>query len=115
MGGGGQVVELFSSTDAERSRHLAGEMDRLNRDRQHIELQILKEVDNRFIASPDLAKEWMIVIDGDSWHRGVLGIVATKISERIRPAIVIAREMGVMVRVLPKVSSVKCARELRIV
>ena len=96
MGGGGQVVELFSSADSERSRHLAGEMDRLNRDRQQIELQILKEVDDRFNATPDLTKEWMIVIDGDSWHRGVLGIVATKISERYtRPAIVIARENGV--------------------
>ena len=96
MGGGEQVVELFSSTDAEQSRHLAGEMDRFNRDRQQIELQILKEVDNRFNASPGLTKEWVIVIDGDSWHRGVLGIVATKISERYsRPAIVIARENGV--------------------
>ena len=96
MGGGEQVVELFSSTDAEQSRHLAGEMDRFNRDRQQIELQILKEIDNRFNASPGLTKEWVIVIDGDSWHRGVLGIVATKISERYtRPAIVIARENGV--------------------
>ncbi len=96
MGGGEQVVELFSSTDAEQSRHLAGEMDRFNRDRQQIELQILKEVDNQFNASPGLAKERVIVIDGDSWHRGVLGIVATKISERYtRPAIVIARENGV--------------------
>ena len=96
MGGGGQVVELFSSTDAERSRHLAAEMDRLNRDRQQIELQILREVEDQFSASPDLSREWVIVIDGDSWHRGVLGIVATKISERFnRPAIVIARENGV--------------------
>ena len=47
-------------------------------------------------SSPGLTKEWVIVIDGDSWHRGVLGIVATKISERYtRPAIVIARENGV--------------------
>jgi len=96
MGGGEQVVELFSCTDAEKGRHLAGEMDRLNRDRQQIELQILKEVDDRFKVSPGLSKEWVIVIDGDSWHRGVLGIVATKISERFtRPAIVIARENGV--------------------
>ncbi len=96
MGGGEQVVELFSSTDAEQSRHLAGEMDRFNRDRQQIELQILKEVDNQFNASPGLTKERVIVIDGDSWHRGVLGIVATKIAERYtRPAIVIARENGV--------------------
>jgi len=96
MGGGGQVVELFSSTDAERSKHLAGEMDRLNRDRQQIELQILKEVEERFNNSPELSKEWIIVIDGESWHRGVLGIVATKISERYtRPALVIARENGV--------------------
>lgn len=96
MGGGEQVIELFASTDAERSKHLAGEMDRFNRDRQQIELQILKEVDNLFKASPDLTKEPVIVIDGESWHRGVLGIVATKIAERYtRPAIVIARENGV--------------------
>ena len=90
-------------------------MDRLNRDRQQIELQILKEVDDRFNATPDLTKEWVIVIDGDSWHRGVLGIVATKISERYtRPAIVIARENGVGYGsgVSQRISSVECAREL---
>ena len=96
MGGGEQVVELFSSADKEQSRLLASEMDRLNKDRQLIESQILKEVEERFSQSPELSRDWVIVIDGETWHRGVLGIVATKISERFtRPAIVIAREDGV--------------------
>ncbi|MFN8008474.1 MAG: single-stranded-DNA-specific exonuclease RecJ [Terriglobia bacterium] len=96
MGGGAQVVELFSATSAEQSRQLAGEMDRLNRDRQQIEMQILREVEGRLAACPELSKDWVIVMDGESWHRGVLGIVATKISERFtRPVLVIARENGV--------------------
>jgi single-stranded-DNA-specific exonuclease len=93
MGGGQQVIELFASVDAERSKRLAQEMDRLNRERQLIEEQILNQVQERFKAEPSLARQWVVVIDGDGWHRGVLGIVATKLSEKYsRPVLVIGRE-----------------------
>ena len=82
MGGGGQVVELFASADEEQSRGLAQEMDRLNRERQLIEEQIFRLAQDRFSAEPALARQWVIVLEGEGWHRGVIGIVATKVSEK---------------------------------
>jgi len=96
MGGGKQVIELFSSADEEQSRGLAQEMDRLNRERQVIEEQIFRLVQERFSADPALTRHWVIVLDGERWHRGVIGIVATKVSEKYhRPVLVVSTENGV--------------------
>jgi single-stranded-DNA-specific exonuclease len=96
MGGGEQVLELFASADEAKSRSLAQEMDRLNRERQLIEEQILRQIQDRFKLEPALANEPMVIIDGEGWHRGVLGILATKISEKYhRPVLVVAKEQGI--------------------
>src|SRR5262245_9161614 len=96
MGGGGQVVELFASADQEQSRSLAHEMDRLNRERQLIEEQIFRLAQERFSTEPSLASQWVIVLDGENWHRGVIGIVATKVSEKYhRPVLVVSTENGI--------------------
>jgi single-stranded-DNA-specific exonuclease len=96
MGGGGQVVELFASADEEQSRVLAQEMDRLNRERQLIEEQIFRLAQDRFSAEPALARQWVIVLEGEGWHRGVIGIVATKVSEKYhRPVLVVSTENGI--------------------
>lgn len=96
MGGGGQVVELFASADEQRSRGLAQEMDRLNRERQLIEEQIIRLAQERMSAEPALARQWVIVLEGEGWHRGVIGIVATKVSEKYhRPVLVVSTENGV--------------------
>jgi single-stranded-DNA-specific exonuclease len=96
MGGGGQVVELFASADEEQSRVLAQEMDRLNRERQLIEEQIFRLAQDRFSAEPALARQWVIVLEGEGWHRGVIGIVATKVSERYhRAVLVVSTENGI--------------------
>jgi len=96
MGGGEQAVELFASTDEQRTRVLAGEMDRLNRERQQIEGQILKDIENRFDSNPALSQQWVIMIDGEGWHRGVIGIAAAKLTEKFyRPALVISKDDGI--------------------
>ena len=96
MGGGGQVVELFASADEEQSRSLAQEMDRLNRERQLVEEQIFRLAQDRFSAEPGLAAQWVIVLEGEGWHRGVIGIVATKVSEKYhRPVLVVSTENGI--------------------
>jgi single-stranded-DNA-specific exonuclease len=96
MGGGGQVVELFASADEVQSRGLAQEMDRMNRERQMIEEQIFRLAQDRFSAEPSLARQWVIVLEGEGWHRGVIGIVATKVSEKYhRPVLVVSTENGI--------------------
>src|SRR6185295_8148165 len=87
------VIELFSVKDAARARELAAKLDQLNSDRQEEEKRILRAVDERFASDPTLSDAYCIVIDGEGWHRGVIGITATRIVERYnRPTLVISRD-----------------------
>ena len=87
------VIELFSVKDTARARELAAKLDSLNTARQEEERRILRELDDRFAIDPALCDAFCIVIDGEGWHRGVIGITATRIVERYnRPTVVISRE-----------------------
>ena len=86
------VIELFSVKDPVRAREIAGKLDQLNGDRQEEERRILQSITARFEEEPKLRDAFCIVIDGEAWHRGVIGITATRVVERYgRPALVIAR------------------------
>jgi single-stranded-DNA-specific exonuclease len=86
------VIELFSVKDVDRARLLAGKLDRLNAERQEEERRILRSIDERITSDPALCEAYCIVVDGEGWHRGVIGIAATRIVERYhRPAMVISR------------------------
>jgi single-stranded-DNA-specific exonuclease len=86
------VIELFSVKDTVRARELAAKLDQLNSDRQEEERKILRAVEERFTSDPALSDAYCIVIDGEGWHRGVIGITATRIVERYnRPTLVISR------------------------
>src|SRR6266852_1110918 len=81
------VIELFSVRDPVRAREIAYRLDRLNGDRQEEERRILQSITSRFEEEPALHDAFCIVIDGDGWHRGVIGITATRVVERYgRPA-----------------------------
>jgi single-stranded-DNA-specific exonuclease len=87
------VIELFSVKDPARARELAAKLDQLNTDRQEEERRILRAVDERFSGDPTLCDSYCIVVDGEGWHRGVIGITATRVLERYnRPTIVISRQ-----------------------
>jgi single-stranded-DNA-specific exonuclease len=87
------VIELFSVKDAARAKELAMKLDQLNTDRQEEERRILRAVEERFTDDPALCDAHCIVIDGEGWHRGVIGITATRVVERYhRPAVVISRD-----------------------
>ena len=87
------VIELFSAKDPVRARELAAKLDKLNTDRQEEERRILRAVEERFATDPALCGAYCIVVDGEDWHRGVIGITATRVVERYnRPALVISRQ-----------------------
>src|SRR6266850_7822797 len=89
------VVELFSvkDKDIERARQIAGRLDQLNADRQDEERRILESIQNRLKEDPLLRETYCVVVDGDGWHRGVIGITATRVVEKYgRPALVLSRE-----------------------
>lgn len=87
------VVDLFHTREPEHARQIAARLDRLNADRQEEERRILDEAERRLTEDPALREAYCVVVDGEGWHRGVIGIVATRIVERYnRPTLVLARE-----------------------
>jgi len=87
------VIDLFSAKDPVRTRELAAKLDRLNADRQEEERRILRSIEERISGDPTLCEAYCIVVDGEGWHRGVIGIAATRVVERYhRPALVISRD-----------------------
>ena len=87
------VIELFSVKDAGRAREIANKLDQLNGDRQAEERRFLDAINSRFEQEPTLLDSFCLVIDGDGWHRGVIGITATRVVERYcRPTLVISRD-----------------------
>jgi single-stranded-DNA-specific exonuclease len=86
------VIELFSVKDPARAREIANKLDQLNGDRQEEERRILQSITAHFEEQPALREAFCIVIDGEGWHRGVIGITATRVVERYgRPVLVISR------------------------
>ena len=87
------VIELFSVKDEGRAREIAQRLDRLNTERQEEERRILDAIHARIEEDPALRDAYCMVIDGEGWHRGVIGITATRIVERYgRPVLVVSRD-----------------------
>ena len=91
-----EVIELFCTRDPARAVELAAKLERLNRERRDTEAAALSEIETRLASDAELADDRLLVIDGDGWHRGVIGILASRVVERTaRPAIVVSIEGGV--------------------
>jgi single-stranded-DNA-specific exonuclease len=87
------VIELFTCKDQTRCKDIAEKLNQLNLERQAEEQRIVSEIDEQLAAEPDLTGKFCMVFDGDGWHRGVVGIVASRVVEKTgRPALVIAKE-----------------------
>jgi single-stranded-DNA-specific exonuclease len=91
-----EVIELFCTRDSHRAVELATKLERLNRERRDAEASALSVIEKRLATEPDLATDRLLVIDGEGWHRGVIGILASRVVERTaKPAIVVSVEEGV--------------------
>ena len=87
------MIDLFTLKDPTRAREVAARLDKLNGDRQEEERRIVDAIEKRITEDSALRDSFCMVIDGEGWHRGVIGITATRVVERYgRPAIVISRD-----------------------
>ncbi len=86
------VVELFSATETAEARRLAEHLDTRNRERMEAQREIFNRAIEEFESSgTDMSLCYAAVIAGDGWHRGVIGLAASKIAERLnRPCVVIS-------------------------
>lgn len=91
-----EVVELFTTRDTRRARELATKLEQLNSDRRATEAAALKAIEARLQSDEELAASRILLVDGEGWHRGVIGILASRVVERTaKPAIVVSIEDGV--------------------
>jgi single-stranded-DNA-specific exonuclease len=89
-------VRLLLEEDATEAGRIAAELDRLNRERQQIEIATLAEAEAEALAALGLEEKGAVVVTaGQGWHPGVVGLVAARLKERYgRPAFAIALEAG---------------------
>lgn len=81
-------VRLLTTDDPDEAKALAAELDRLNIERRAIEAMVVEEAHER---AGSCANEAVAVIAGEGWHPGVVGIVASRLKDRLhRPVIVLA-------------------------
>ena len=86
------AVELFLSDDYSETVKIAEALCDANKERQNEENSIMKEAYEK-IEQLDVDKDPVIVLDSDNWHHGVIGIVASRITEKYgRPCILISFE-----------------------
>jgi single-stranded-DNA-specific exonuclease len=92
LGHPGAALELLLTTDEGEAGRLAEELDGLNRDRQAVEDRILRDAIHQVEEWPEPERRRLgYVIAGEDWHRGVIGIVASRLVERFRrPVVLIA-------------------------
>ena len=92
------VVELFLTRDGARAKELAEKLDGLNQARRDSEALALGTIEQQLAALAGADGSYpadCIVLDSAGWHRGVIGILASRVVERTgRPALVITHEDG---------------------
>ncbi len=85
------VVDLFTSRDEAHTRTIAEKLNALNSERQAEEARMMQAIHTRLDEDESFKSAYSIVIEGEGWHRGVIGIAATRVVERTcKPALVLA-------------------------
>jgi len=91
-----RLLLAADETMAEEVRQLAMQLDGENVRRQEEEAAILAAAKKVAMTDPDVGARSVLVVAGDGWHRGVIGIVASKLVDAFhRPAIVLSVEDGI--------------------
>jgi single-stranded-DNA-specific exonuclease len=90
VGESGLGVELLTTPDADHARAIAARLDRYNAERQAIEASVLEQALAQAVPQENMP---VLLIAGEGWHQGVIGIVAGRIKEKYaRPVAVISLE-----------------------
>jgi len=89
-------VRLLMEEDPDEAAKIAAELDRLNRERQAIELDTLAQAEAEAMVALGIEEKGAVVVTAaEGWHPGVVGLVAARLKEKFgRPAFAIALEPG---------------------
>lgn len=86
-------VKLFTAKDEEEAAFLSDELEKENSLRKEIEQKLLIQAENLLQQEPFRLYERILIVEGENWHPGVIGIVAAKLMDKYaKPTIVISKE-----------------------
>lgn len=95
MGCPQRAVRLLLAEDEGEAESLAEEICEENRRRQQLEKDVLAQIDRMIAEHPEWVVDRVIVLAGENWHRGVIGIAAARVAEQYgRPCILLSIEEG---------------------
>ncbi len=88
------ALELILTQDQARAAQIAHELDRANSERRQTELTIRLQAEAQIAQLEDSEDRYAYVLAGEGWHRGVIGIVASRLVERYRRPVVLVSLEG---------------------
>lgn len=92
MMNGKEAVDLLLANSSEAAREKSENIDHYNDDRRELDKRITDEATNFIESRGDITKRNSIVIYNENWHKGVIGIVASRLTEKYyRPAVVLTK------------------------
>ena len=95
MSAADKAVRLLLADSPETASLLAEELELLNTQRRSAESDIIKDVEAKLAADPRILTQRVIVVSGEGWNHGVIGIVSARLLERYgKPVLVIGIENG---------------------
>jgi len=95
MHSGAEAVRLLITDDSAYAQHLAHEIDSHNAERRDCDTRTKDEALAQLAADPDNDRKFTSVVYAPGWHRGVVGIAASRLTEvYYRPTIVLTSEEG---------------------
>ena len=92
MGSAERALKLLLTEDVNEAKEIAEEVSNANAQRQATETEITASAIEYIENAPQIKHKRVIVVEGDDWHQGVIGIVASRLVERYgKPCIVISK------------------------
>ncbi len=93
LGLSGDCVTLFLTDDEDKASEIAQRLGSDNTKRKDIENGILSQINSMVLDNPEIVMDRIIVLDGENWHQGVIGIVAARVKEIYgKPTIIITKD-----------------------
>ena len=93
MGSASKALDLLLTEDDVAAEQTAQVINSMNSERQQTETSIFSSAVSMINSETGIINDKIIVVDGEGWHQGVIGIVAARITERYgRPCVVISRD-----------------------
>lgn len=90
-----KAVQLLMADSPEQAGLLSEELNLMNENRRAEEARIIEDVSRQLESDPSILRERVLVVSGEGWHHGVIGIVAARLLEKYgKPVLMISVENG---------------------